>query len=146
MPDPATQQEDESLNLQVTSIDSDSEPSLNLAAVKQALVDNPVSVLLGDLILNGWPDSCKELEQELKPYWIHRFNLSLMEGVILLGEDHIVVPVSLLVLHLIVKLSAQDSSMVLTLVRLTDIHTLLLWITTHLHYLNAHYPHLLQLW
>ena len=51
MSDPATQQEDELLNLQVTSIDF--KPSISLAAVKQALVDVPVSVLLGDLILNG---------------------------------------------------------------------------------------------
>ena len=73
MSDPATCEEDESLNLQVMSTvtDTDSEPSLNLTTVKQALVDDPVSVLLGDLILNGWPDSCKDLEEELKPYWIH---------------------------------------------------------------------------
>ena len=51
--------------------------------------------LLGDLILNGWPESCKELEEELKPYWIHHFNLSLMDSLILLGEDRIVVPSSL---------------------------------------------------
>ena len=61
--------------------------------MKQALVDYPVSVLFGDLILSRWPDSCKELEDELKTYWIHRFNLSLMNDMILLGEDHIVVPV-----------------------------------------------------
>ena len=54
-----------------------------------------MSVLLGDLILNGWPDSCKDLDEELISYWIHRFNLSLVDGVILLGEDCIVVPVSL---------------------------------------------------
>ena len=76
MSDPATHKEDESLNLQVMSIVSDSEPSLSLTAVKQALVDDLVSILLGDLIPNGWPDSCKDLEEELKPYWIHRVNLS----------------------------------------------------------------------
>ena len=92
MSDPATHEEDELLNLQVTSIDSE---TLNLTVVKQALVDDPASVLLRDLILNGWPNSCKDLEQEWKPYWIHRFNLSLMDGLILLGEDHIIVPVSL---------------------------------------------------
>ena len=62
---------------------------------KQALMEDPVSILLGDLILNGWPNSCKDLEDELKPYWIHIFNLSLLNGVILLGEDQIVVPPSL---------------------------------------------------
>ena len=41
-------------------------------------MEDPVSVLLGDLILNGWPDSCKELDPELKHYWIHHFNLSIV--------------------------------------------------------------------
>ena len=35
------------------------------------------------------------LDQELKPYWIHHFNLSIVDGIILFGEDHIVVPVAL---------------------------------------------------
>ena len=68
------------------SIDHD-QGCINLTDVKCALLEDPVSVLLGDLILNGWPDSCKELEKELKPYWIHCFNLFLMDGLILLGED-----------------------------------------------------------
>ena len=74
MSDPATREEDDSLNLWVMSIDHD-QGCINLTDVKCALLEDPVSVLLGDLILNGWPDSCKELEKELKPYWIHCFNL-----------------------------------------------------------------------
>ena len=97
---PATQEEDESLNLHVTcqlnQKRSDSLPFLSLTSVCEALMEDPVSVLLGDLILNGWPDSCKELDQELKPYWIHRFNLSIIDGIILLGEDCIVVPASII--------------------------------------------------
>ena len=91
----ATQEEDESLNLHVTPIETeenDSFPFLTLSDVCEALMEDPVSVLLGDLILNGWPDSCKDLDQELKPYWIHHFNLSIVDGIILLGEDCIVVP------------------------------------------------------
>ena len=70
MSDPATPEEDESFNLQVMSTvtDTDFEPSLSLTAVKQALIVDLVSALLGVLILNGWPDSCKDLEEELKPY------------------------------------------------------------------------------
>ena len=91
---PTMQEEDESLNFHVTLIESvDGVP--NLAKACEALMEDPVSVLLGDLILNGWPYSCKELDQELKPYWIHHFNLSIVDGIILLGEDHIVVPVAL---------------------------------------------------
>ena len=92
---PATQEEDESLNLHVTSIESEEDGSLSLASVHEALMEDPVSVLLGDLILNGWPDSCKDLDQELKPYWIHHFNLSIVDGIILLGKDCIVVPAAL---------------------------------------------------
>ena len=46
-------------------------------------MNNLVSVLLGDLILNGWPDFCKDLDDELKPYWIHHFNLLIIDGIIL---------------------------------------------------------------
>ena len=78
------------------AIESEENDSLlSLASVHEALMEDPVSVLLGDLILNGWPDSCKDLDKELKPYWIHHFNLSIVDGIILLGEDHIVVPVAL---------------------------------------------------
>ena len=83
---PTSQEEDESLNLHVTSIaseDGDSLPLLTLSEVHDALMEDPISVLLGDLILNGWPGSSKDLDQELKPYWIHRFNLSIVNGIIL---------------------------------------------------------------
>ena len=85
---PAMQEEDESLNLHVTPIESeenDSLPFLILSHVHEALMEDPVSVLLGDLILNGWPDSCKDLDQKLKPYWIHHFNLSIVDGIIAWG-------------------------------------------------------------
>ena len=60
---PATQEEDESLNLHVMSIESEENDFfLSLASVHEALMEDPVSVLL-DLIVNGWPDSCKELDQ-----------------------------------------------------------------------------------
>ena len=84
------QEEDESLNLHVMLIESE-DSVLNLAKVCEALMEDPVSVLLEDLILNGWPDSCKDLDPELKSYWIHHFNLSIVDGIILLGEYHIVV-------------------------------------------------------
>ena len=87
---PTMQEEDKSLNLHVTLIESE-DSVLNLAKVHEALMEDPVSVLLGDLILNGWPDSCKDLDPELKPHWIHHFNLSIVDGIILLGEDCIVV-------------------------------------------------------
>ena len=88
------QEEDESVNLHVMAIESE-DGDLNIVKVHEALMEDPVSVLLGDLILNAWPESCKDFDQELKPYWIHCFNLSIVDGIILLGEDCIVVPVSL---------------------------------------------------
>ena len=57
LPNPNMQEEDESLNLHVMPIETEERDSLvNLAQIREALMDNPVSVLLGDLILNGWPD------------------------------------------------------------------------------------------
>ena len=45
---------DESLNLHVTSTESEEHDSfLSLAKVCETLMEDPVSVLLGDLILNG---------------------------------------------------------------------------------------------
>ena len=93
MANPTTCKEDESLNLQIMSIEQ--EQCITLSEVKKALTEDPVSILLGDLIVNGWPNTCKELENKLKPYWIHRFNLSLVDGIILLGKDRIVVPITL---------------------------------------------------
>ena len=81
--------------LHLLCLKTDSLPLLTLSKVCETLMEDPISVLLGDLILNGWPESSKDLDQELKPYWIHRFNLSIVDGIILLGEDHIVVPVTL---------------------------------------------------
>ena len=98
---PTSQEEDESLNLHITSIteveaEDGSLPLLMLSKVRDALMEDPISILLGDLILNRWPESSKDLDvQELKPYWIHHFNLSIIDGIILLGEDRIVVPVTL---------------------------------------------------
>ena len=95
MVSPDTCEEDESLNLQVMAITENQDQCINLADIKQALLQYLISVLLGDLILNRWPESSKELEEELKPYWIHHFNLSLVDGLILLREDRIVVPSNL---------------------------------------------------
>ena len=92
---PNTQEEDKSLNPHVMPIETEKDSLVNLAQVREALMEDPVSVLLGDLILNGWLDSCKDLDQELKPYWVHRFNLSITDGIIMLGEDCIVVPAAL---------------------------------------------------
>ena len=51
MSNPATHKKDESLNLQVTAIDHD-EQCINISDVKQALMEDPLSILLGDLICN----------------------------------------------------------------------------------------------
>ena len=63
MLDPDTCEEDESLNLQVMAIIENQDQCINLTDVKQALLEDLISILLGDLILNGWPESCKELEE-----------------------------------------------------------------------------------
>ena len=51
MANPTTSEEDESLNLQIMSIEK--EQCITLSEVKKALTEDPVSILLGDLIVNG---------------------------------------------------------------------------------------------
>ena len=40
---------------------------------------------LARVIQNGWPDQCAAVDQELYPYWIHRWNMSIIDGVLMNG-------------------------------------------------------------
>ena len=49
---------------------------------------------LARVIQNGWPIQHADLDQELYVFWIHRLNLSLVDGIIMNGT-RIVIPKSL---------------------------------------------------
>ena len=37
------------------------------------------------VVQTGWPDQCTEIEQDLHAFWIHRWNLSIIDGVVMNG-------------------------------------------------------------
>ena len=46
------------------------------------------------MVQTGWPDQCAEVDQDLHTFWIHRGNLSIVDGVVMNGT-RIVIPKSL---------------------------------------------------
>ena len=55
---------------------------------------DPTLVHLAKVIQHGWPEKGKELESDVKPYFQHRFELHIVNGVIFL-QNRIVIPVGL---------------------------------------------------
>ena len=51
-------------------------------------------VKLAMVVQNGWPESCKSLDVDLKSYWPHRHAISIIDGVIVLG-NRIIIPAKL---------------------------------------------------
>ena len=51
-------------------------------------------VKLAMVVQNGWPESCKSLDADLKCYWPHRHAISIIDGVIVLG-NRIIIPAKL---------------------------------------------------
>ena len=49
---------------------------------------------LKSFIITGWPDTKDELHADLRPYWLYREELVVIDGIILKGR-HIVIPNSL---------------------------------------------------
>ena len=51
-------------------------------------------VKLSKVVQTGWPDQCAEIDPDLHAFWIHRWNLSVINGVVMNGT-RIVNPKSL---------------------------------------------------
>ena len=52
-------------------------------AFQQAFVNDPEMQALADLIITGWPEDIKEVPRSLHPYWQHRENLTVEDGLVL---------------------------------------------------------------
>ena len=50
--------------------------------------------LLSRKVIQGWPDSVKKIDPEVKPYWLLREDISVEDGLIFLGS-RVIVPESL---------------------------------------------------
>ena len=62
--------------------------------IKWEMVKDVLLVKLARVIQNGWPTQCADLDKELYVFWIHRLNLSIIDGIIMNGT-RIVIPKSL---------------------------------------------------
>ena len=81
--------EDESLNVTVAAISLFQEGKIS--QIRRETSKGATVVKLVRVIQNGWPDQCAAVDQELHPYWIHRWNMSVIDGILMNG-NRIVIP------------------------------------------------------
>ena len=87
-----TAREDESLNITIATISLFQEGKLH--QIKWETAKDVLLVKLARVIQNGWPVQHSDLDQELYVSWIHRLNLSIVDGIIM-NKTCIVIPKSL---------------------------------------------------
>ena len=90
--DKDTAVEDETLNLHVTVLTMFHDGKLQDICCK-TLTDAQL-VKLAKVIQNGWGDNFGEIDADLHSFWLHRFNMHIINGIIMNGS-HIVVPEAL---------------------------------------------------
>ena len=81
--------EDETINITVTAISMFQEGKIN--QIKHETSKDLTLVKLAMVVQTGWPDQHAEIDQDLHAFWIHRWNLSIVDGVIMNGT-RIVIP------------------------------------------------------
>ena len=84
--------EDETINITVTAISMFQEGKIN--QIKCETSKDLTLVKLAKVVQMGCPDQCAEIDPDLHAFWIHRWNLSIVDGVIMNGT-RIVMPQSL---------------------------------------------------
>jgi hypothetical protein len=70
---------------------SDCDPLLTIADIHAAAAKDATHQLLHHTIANGFPASRNDLKEELRAYWTVRDRLSLMDGLVMMG-DRVVIP------------------------------------------------------
>ena len=58
-----------------------------LTQIRQATNANPILWELKVRILKGWPESLRELNKDLQPYWSYRDELSIENGILLKRDN-----------------------------------------------------------
>ena len=86
--------DDPSLSLQIADVTVTDSDSIDWNQIKRGYLNDPTMVMLAWVIQKGWPETSRELCDDIKPYYPHRFTLDIVDGIILL-HDRIVVPVVL---------------------------------------------------
>ena len=86
-------QEDDTLNLQIANLGV--EPvRIDRQNIRRFTMNDPTLVRLAKVIQNGWPETGKEQESDVKPYFQHRYELHIVDGIIFF-QNRIVVPIGL---------------------------------------------------
>ena len=76
-------QEDERLNLQI--VDLGAEPvKVDWQNIRKSTMNDPTLVQLVRVIQQGWPESAKELEDDIKVFFPYRFVLYIVNGIIII--------------------------------------------------------------
>ena len=84
--------EDATINVTIAAISMFQEGKIN--QIKQETSKDLTLVKLAKVVQTGWQDQCTEIDQDLHAFWIHRWNLSTVNGVVMNGI-RIVIPKSL---------------------------------------------------
>ena len=84
---------DETLNLQIADLGV--EPVwIDWQNIRRFTMNDPTLVRLAKVIQLGWPESGKDLENDVKPYFKHIFELHIVDGIIFF-QNSIMVPIGL---------------------------------------------------
>ena len=84
--------DDETINVTITAINMFQEGKIN--HIKHETSKDLTLVQLAKFVQTGWPDQHTEIDPDLHAFWIHRWNLSIIDSVIMNGT-RIVIPKSL---------------------------------------------------
>ena len=76
--------EDETINITITAITMFQEGKID--QIKQETCKDLTLVKLAKVVQTGWPDQHAEIDLDLHAFWIHRWNLSIIDGVIMNGK------------------------------------------------------------
>ena len=84
--------EEETISVTVTAISMFQEGKIN--HIKCQTIKDLTLVKLAKVVQTGWPDQCAAVDPDLHAFWIYRWNLSIIDSVIMNGT-RIVIPKSL---------------------------------------------------
>ena len=83
------------INIDAIQSATDIPECVSMAQIQQASTQDDHLQCLKSFIITGWPSTKDELHADLKPYWLYRDELAVIDGIVLKGR-HIVIPNSLM--------------------------------------------------
>ena len=87
--------EDPSLDIQIAELYDGRDPSnVDWNTIQNQTMRDVILVKLAMVVQKEWPELCKSLNADLTSYWPHRHAISIIDGVIVLG-NRIIIPAKL---------------------------------------------------